>query len=79
MGNRSEFEPHLDLFEIRRELIALRSRHVEKHAVTKRINLFLSEIASLNEPNDRSHEQRLKQRIRNLVAAIDRAELAQGA
>jgi hypothetical protein len=79
MGDRSEFEPQIDLFEIRRELTALRSRHVQSRVITRRINQFLSEIASLNEPHDRSHEQRLERRIRNLVAAIDRAGLAQGA
>jgi response regulator RpfG family c-di-GMP phosphodiesterase len=53
----------IDLYQIRRDLIAMRSRHSENIAVTKRINKLLGKIAHVREPESRRHEARVKQLV----------------
>lgn len=53
----------LDLFEVRRHLVAVRSSHSEDQALTRRINQILIRIACLQEVNDRRQDRRLRQAL----------------
>jgi hypothetical protein len=53
----------LDLFEVRRHLIAVRSSHSEDPALTRRINQILIRISCLQEINDRRQDRRLRQAL----------------
>ncbi|MBR0823954.1 hypothetical protein JQ596_00305 [Bradyrhizobium manausense] len=53
----------LDLFEVRRHLVAVRSSHSEDPALTRRINQILIRIACLQEVNDCRQDRRLRQAL----------------
>ena len=72
MKNEAKFEPTLDLLEIRRQLIAMRSLHSDNRRVTIRINKLIGEIAYLREPDDRAHEKYLIRMIAKTARAVDR-------
>jgi hypothetical protein len=72
LQTRSKFEPEIDLLEVRRQLIAMRSRHSHDRSVTRRINALLGELAYLREPNDRRHEKRLVRMITKTMATVER-------
>src|ERR1700730_407089 len=57
--SKSEFEPQLDLLEIRRQLTVTRSLHSNNRRVTIRINNLIGELAVLRQPDDRAHEKHL--------------------
>ncbi|MBR0714698.1 hypothetical protein [Bradyrhizobium liaoningense] len=53
----------LDLFEVRRHLVAVRSSHAENPALTRRINQILIRISCLQEISDRRQDRRLRQAL----------------
>jgi len=53
----------IDLYQIRRDLIAIRSRHSGNAAVTTRINKLLGKIAHVREAENPAHEAELKRLI----------------
>jgi hypothetical protein len=69
--NKAEFEPQLDLIEIRRQLIATRSLHSNNRRVSIRINNLIGELAHLRQPDDRAHEKHLI-RISKTMRAVGR-------
>ena len=46
------FEPRLDLLEVRRQLLAMRSLHSDNRRVTIRINKLIGKIAHLHQPDE---------------------------
>jgi hypothetical protein len=66
LAEKAEFPLPLDLLEIRRQLIALRSLHSHETRATTLINRVLAKISHLHEPENEAHERRL----RNLVAKV---------
>ena len=72
MKSKAEFEPQLDLLEIRRRLIATRSLHSNNRRVTIRINKLIGELAHLRRPDDRAHEKHLIRMIAKTMRAVER-------
>jgi hypothetical protein len=70
--NETTFEPTIDLLEIRRQLIAMRSLHSDNRRITNRINKLIGEIAHLREPYDRAHEKHLIRMIAKTARAVER-------
>ena len=71
MNSESHFEPKLDLLEVRRELIAMRSLHSQNRNVTRRINKLLSQLAYLRQVSDRAHEKRIMRMVANAVRTVN--------
>jgi len=74
MNGKKEFE--IDLPEVRRRLVAMRSHHLHDLNVTTSINKLLGKLAYLREPKDRSHEKRLMRMISKTLDAIQRTNAA---
>jgi hypothetical protein len=70
--SKAVFEPQLDLIEIRRQLIAIRSRYSDNRRVTRRINGLIGELAHLLQPDDRAHEKRLIKMISHTKREVER-------
>ena len=60
----TEFEPQLDLLEVRRQLLEMRSRYPDNRRVTLKINKLIGKIAHLRQPDNVAHEK-------NLIEMID--------
>jgi hypothetical protein len=69
---KSDFEPKLDLIEVRRQLIAMRSQHSQNLGVTRRINKLLGQLAYLRQPSDRAHEKRIVRMVANAIRTVER-------
>lgn len=61
----------LDLFEMRRQLAALRSQHSEDLVVVSLINRFLVTVAFLSAPIDRAHEQHLRSEFTHTLQKVE--------
>jgi len=67
----------IDLIEVRRQLVAMRSQHSHNRNVTSLINKLLGKLAYLHHPRDRRHEERLMTAISatlQTIEHIDRGE-----
>jgi hypothetical protein len=64
--------PTIDLIEVRRQLVAMRSQHSHDHHITALINKLLGKLAYLHEPKDRRHEERLTRAISKTLQIIER-------
>jgi hypothetical protein len=73
LRSKSKFEPQIDLLEVRRQLIAMRSQHMDDRKVTLRINRLLGKLAHLHEPENPAHERRLKKLIKRTTSGFFRA------
>lgn len=62
----------LGLYQVRRDLTAVRSRHSENVAITKRINKLLGQIAYLREPESPEHSEMLKQMVAKATEDFER-------
>lgn len=62
----------LDLLEMRKQLMALRSSHSDNQRLTAVVNDLLVKIAYLKEPESRAHEQRLRNKISKTVKLAER-------
>jgi hypothetical protein len=71
VNSKSESESQLDLLEIRRQFIELRSLHSNNRRVAIKINNLIAEIAHLHEPDNRAHEERLVKMIAETRQAIE--------
>jgi hypothetical protein len=60
----------IDLYQVRRDLIAVRSRHSENTTVTKRINRLLGKIAHMREPEDDPQAARLEQMVADVLEEL---------
>jgi hypothetical protein len=65
----------IDLYQIRRDLIAMRSSHSGNVAITKRINKLLGQLAHLREPENAAHEARLKRLIAKKMSELAELEI----
>jgi hypothetical protein len=70
--SKSEFEPQIDLLEVRRQLTVTRSLHSNNRRVTIRINNLIGELAHLRQPDDRAHEKLLIRMIAKTMRAVER-------
>jgi hypothetical protein len=70
MSTHSRFKPNIDLFEIRRQLIAIRCQHSQDKSVTRPINKLLSKLSSLREPRNRAHEKLLMKSVAKALLAV---------
>jgi len=61
----------LDLFEMRRKLAALRSRHSEDDVVVSILNRFLVKVAFLSSPIDQAHEQHLRSEFKDTLERVE--------
>lgn len=68
----------LDLIEIRRKLIILRSRHSHQVHVTRLINKVFAKIAHLREPENKAHEKSLQNLIANTLHTVERITSSHG-
>jgi hypothetical protein len=69
-----DFEPQIDLLEVRRQLIAIRSRYSQDKNVTRPINALLSKLFYVREPKNRAHEQRLTRAIKQTIEKVDQRQ-----
>jgi hypothetical protein len=67
-----KFEPRLDLREIRRHLKAMRSQHCQNRRITSKINNLITELAHLDQPEDRAHEKILTRTIAKTMRGVER-------
>jgi len=74
LSRKPEFDPKIDLLEIRRRLVAMRSQHSHDRSVTAPINKLLGKLAYLREPRDRWHEKRLMRTISKTLQTIERID-----
>jgi hypothetical protein len=63
--------PRLDLLEIRRQLVAMRSLHSHNRRVGIEINKLIGKIAHLHRPDDRTHEKHLIKMIDQTWRAVE--------
>jgi hypothetical protein len=61
----------LDLVEVRRQLIAMRSFHSHDPRVTAMINNLLVKFAHLDEPEDHRHAERLQRMIAKTIETVE--------
>jgi len=67
-----ELHSPLDLLEVRRQLVALRSLHSHETRVTTAINLLLGKLAHLRQPENQAHEERLIQIITETIQSVEK-------
>ena len=70
LTKKSRFEPEIDLLEIRRQLVALRSNYSDNRKITKLLNRLLSKLFYLREPADGAHERFLIQQVKTTLAKM---------
>jgi hypothetical protein len=63
--------PHLDLFDVRRQLVEMRSLHSNDPRITVAINRLISKLAHLSEPKDRRDDQRLLSMIGKTLQRVE--------
>ena len=71
LGN-IDLRSRLDLIEIRRRLIALRSLQSNDPRITSLINKLIAQIGHLKEPESFAHENTLRDRIAQTFASVDK-------
>jgi hypothetical protein len=62
----------IDLIEVRRQLVAMRSQHSHDQNVTALLNKLLGKLAYLHEPRDRRHAERLVRAISKALQTIEK-------
>ena len=65
------FKPGIDLVDIRRELVAIRSTYADNRLVTGRINRLIGQIAHLDKPDNSRHQRALIMMIRRTYGRIE--------
>jgi hypothetical protein len=63
--------PQLDLLDVRRQLVKMRSLHSNDPRITVAINRLISKLAHLSEPEDRRDEQRLSNMITKTLQHVE--------
>jgi hypothetical protein len=66
-----DLHPPLDLIEVRRQLIAMRSLHSNDRQVTRAINSLIGKLAHLHGPKNRRDEERLLQIIAKTIQRVE--------
>jgi hypothetical protein len=68
---RKSVDQHLiDLIEMRRQLVALRSCHSENLRAVHLLNTLLVKISFLNEPKDTTHARRIGEAFASTIEAV---------
>lgn len=62
----------LDLLRVRQQLTALRNQYSDDRRVSTKLNNILVEIAYLNEPRSKEHQERLRGKISKALTAIEK-------
>jgi hypothetical protein len=70
-GKKVKLLSPIDLLEIRRQLMALRSLHSHEPRATSLINSVLAKIAHLHEPESKAHEKRLQNLIAKTIQNVE--------
>jgi hypothetical protein len=63
--------PQLDLLDVRRQLVEMRSMHSNDPRITAAINRLISKLAHLSQPRDRRDEQRLLSMIGKTLQRVE--------
>jgi type VI protein secretion system component VasF len=63
--------PPLDLMELRRQLVAVRSQHSHDKRIVQAINSLIRKLAHLHKPENRRHEDALRRTIMKTVQRVD--------
>jgi hypothetical protein len=63
--------PQLDLLDVRRQLVEMRSLHSNDPRITAAINRLISNLAHLSEPEDRRDEQRLLSMVAKTLQRVE--------
>jgi hypothetical protein len=61
----------LDLLDVRRQLVEMRSLHSKDPRITAAINRLISKLAHLSEPKNRRDEQRLLSMIGKTLQRVE--------
>jgi hypothetical protein len=61
----------LDLIEVRRQLIAMRSFHANDRRVTDAINRLIGKLAHLHAPENRRHEEQILKAIAKTIQRVN--------
>ena len=69
--NKFSLHVPLDLFEVRRQLVAMRSLHSNNERVAMVINKLLGKLSHLQQPENRRHEERLLKKIATSVRMVE--------
>jgi hypothetical protein len=69
--NKFSLDVPLDLFEVRRQLVAMRSLHSNNKRVATAINRLLGKLSHLQQPENRRHEERLLKAIARSVRMVE--------
>lgn len=72
VGLETSLGPMIDLFAVRRRLVAMRSQHSHDQNVTAVLNKLLGKLSYLHEPRDRRHAERLMRAISKALQTIER-------
>lgn len=62
----------LDLLQVRQQLTALRNQYSDDRQVSTKLNNIIVEIANLNEPRNKEHQERLRAKISKALTAIEK-------
>jgi hypothetical protein len=68
---RNTSATQLDLLDVRRQLVEMRSLHSSDSRVTAVINRLISKLAHLSEPENRRDEQRLLSMIGKTLQRVE--------
>jgi hypothetical protein len=68
---RNILPPQLDLIDVRRRLVEMRSLHSNDPRITTAINRLISKLAHLSEPENRRDEQRLLSMIGKTLQRVE--------
>jgi hypothetical protein len=60
-----------DLYQVRRDLIAMRSMHSANRSATQLINKLLGKIAHVREPKSPKHEKKLQQLVEKVTNELN--------
>jgi hypothetical protein len=63
--------PRLDLIDVRRRLVEMRSSHSNDPRITAAINRLISKFAHLSEPKNQSEEKKLSNMIEETLRRVE--------
>jgi hypothetical protein len=63
--------PQLDLLDVRRRLVEIRSLHSDDPRITAAINRLISKFAHLSEPTTQSEEKKLSNLIEETLRRVE--------
>jgi hypothetical protein len=73
------FKPSIDLVDIRRQLVTVRSRYSDNRHITGRINRLIGRIAHLDKPDNARHQRDIIRMISRTYGRIEQLAPKSGA